>query len=50
VSIVVIGTFIALVPNMTRTAVRHREEEVAPASTHTPALANTGVLAKAPHA
>jgi cytochrome c-type biogenesis protein CcmF len=47
VVIVVIGTFIALVPNLIRTAARQREEELAPAATPEPALA--GVLAEAPH-
>jgi cytochrome c-type biogenesis protein CcmF len=51
VAIVVLGTFIALAPNMTRTPVRQRQEEPAPAGMRTPAtVATTGVLVKAPNA
>jgi len=50
VAIVVGGTFIALVPNMTRTPLRQRQEEVAPTGARTPsAVGATGVLAKAPN-
>ena len=47
VLIVVAGTFIALVPNMARTAVRQRQEDAAGVAPAVPAL---GVLAKVPHA
>jgi cytochrome c-type biogenesis protein CcmF len=47
VLIVVVGTFIALAPNLVRTAVRQRQEELAPAG---PAALGVGVLAKVPHA
>jgi cytochrome c-type biogenesis protein CcmF len=51
VSIVIIGTFIALTPNMLRTPVRQKQEELAPAGSRSPAaLGATGVLAKAPNA
>jgi cytochrome c-type biogenesis protein CcmF len=43
VLIVVAGTFLALVPNMTRTAVRQRQEDAVGAGTAAPAL---GVMAK----
>ena len=49
VGIVVVGTFVALAPNMTRTAVRQRQEDSVGAPT-TPALGEVGVLAKVPHA
>jgi cytochrome c-type biogenesis protein CcmF len=48
VVIVVIGTFIALVPNLARTAVRQRQEDLVPAGAA--ALGAPGVLAKVPHA
>jgi cytochrome c-type biogenesis protein CcmF len=47
VMIVVVGTFIALTPNLVRTAVRQRQEDLVPAGQ---ALATPGVLAKVPHA
>jgi cytochrome c-type biogenesis protein CcmF len=50
VSIVVVGTFIALVPNMVRAPVRQRQEELAPTGSRAPALGTSGVLAKAPNA
>jgi len=52
VAIVVAGTFVALLPNLTRTAVRQRQEEAASAGApRTPAAVGAaGVLAKAPHA
>jgi cytochrome c-type biogenesis protein CcmF len=50
VAIVVLGTFIALVPNMVRTPARQRQEELAPAGDAQPALGRAGVLAKAPNA
>jgi cytochrome c-type biogenesis protein CcmF len=51
VSIVVAGTFIALMPNMVRTPVRHTQEELAPAGARSPAaLGASGVLAKVPNA
>ena len=48
VVIVVLGTFIALAPNLVRTAVRQRQEELAPVGPA--ALGVPGVLAKVPHA
>jgi cytochrome c-type biogenesis protein CcmF len=48
VTIVVAGTFIALMPNLVRSPVRQRQEDLAPAKP--PALGPAGVLAKAPHA
>jgi len=45
--IVVIGTFIALVPNLVRSPVRQRQEDLVPAGG--PGLAASGVLAKAPN-
>ncbi len=49
VLIVVAGTFVALVPNLTRTAVRLRQDDALGAGVPpAPALA-AGVLAKAPH-
>jgi cytochrome c-type biogenesis protein CcmF len=48
VVIVVLGTFIALAPNLVRTAVRQRQEELAPVGPA--ALGRAGVLAKVPHA
>jgi cytochrome c-type biogenesis protein CcmF len=48
VMIVVAGTFVALAPNMTRTAVRQRQEEPVPVGAA--GLGAAGVLAKAPHA
>jgi cytochrome c-type biogenesis protein CcmF len=48
VVIVVLGTFIALMPNLVRSPVRQRQEDLAPAKP--PTLGPAGVLAKAPHA
>ena len=48
VVIVVIGTFIALVPNLVRSPVRQRQEDLVPAKP--PALSPASVLAKAPNA
>jgi cytochrome c-type biogenesis protein CcmF len=48
VTIVVAGTFIALMPNLVRSPVRQRQEDLAPAKP--PALGPAGVLAKVPHA
>ncbi len=48
VLIVVLGTGIALAPNLVRTAVRQRQED--PASVGGAALGTAGVLAKVPHA
>jgi len=48
VMIVVAGTFVALVPNLTRTVARQRQEDLAGAGT--PVLGTAAVLAKAPHA
>jgi hypothetical protein len=45
VGIVVVGTAVALVPNMTRTAVRQRQEE--PVAAGAAAMGAAGVLAKA---
>jgi cytochrome c-type biogenesis protein CcmF len=50
VGIVVVGTFIALVPNLTRTAVRQRQEDLVGVGPAAPALGEVGVLAKVPHA
>jgi len=52
VAIVVAGTFVALFPNITRTAVRQRQEDAAPAEApRAPAAVGAGgVLVKAPHA
>jgi cytochrome c-type biogenesis protein CcmF len=51
VSIVVFGTFIALMPNMLRAPVRQKQEELAPAGVRTSAaLTSSGVLAKARNA
>jgi len=47
VVIVVLGTFIALMPNLVRQPVRQRQEDLAPAKP--PTLGPAGVLAKAPH-
>jgi cytochrome c-type biogenesis protein CcmF len=47
VVIVVAGTFIALVPNLVRSPVRQRQEDLAPAVG--PGLGAAGVLAKVPH-
>ena len=47
VVIVVIGTFIALAPNLVRSPVRQRQEDFAPALGRT--LGSPSVLAKAPH-
>jgi cytochrome c-type biogenesis protein CcmF len=47
VSIVVVGTFIALVPNLVRSPVRQRQEDLVPVG---PALGAPAVLAKVPHA
>jgi cytochrome c-type biogenesis protein CcmF len=48
VVIVVAGTFIALAPNLTRTVVRQRQEDLMPVGAA--ALGAPGVLAKVPHA
>jgi cytochrome c-type biogenesis protein CcmF len=48
VVIVVAGTFIALAPNLVRTPVRQRQEDLAPVGAA--ALGVPGVLAKVPHA
>jgi len=48
VTIVVAGTFIALMPNLVRSPVRQRQEDLAPAKP--PALGPAGFLAKVPHA
>jgi len=48
VLIVVAGTFVALVPNLVRTAARQRQEDLVGAGA--PVLGAAGVLAKAPHA
>lgn len=48
VVIVVIGTFIALAPNLVRTAVRQRQEDQVPVGASP--LGVPGVLAKVPHA
>jgi cytochrome c-type biogenesis protein CcmF len=48
VVIVVLGTFIALMPNLVRAPVRQRQEDLAPAKP--PTLGPAGVLAKVPHA
>jgi cytochrome c-type biogenesis protein CcmF len=48
VTIVVAGTFIALMPNLVRSPVRQRQEDLAPAKP--PSLGPAGVLAKVPHA
>jgi cytochrome c-type biogenesis protein CcmF len=51
VSIVVAGTFIALVPNMVRTPLRQKQEELAPVGSRAPAaIGASGVLAKARNA
>jgi cytochrome c-type biogenesis protein CcmF len=50
VLIVVAGTFIALVPNITRAPIRQRQEDSVSAGSVTPALGEVGVLAKVPHA
>ena len=47
VVIVVAGTFIALVPNLVRSPVRQRQEDLVPAVG--PGLGAAGVLAKVPH-
>jgi cytochrome c-type biogenesis protein CcmF len=47
VVIVVAGTFIALAPNLERTTVRQRQEDLVPAGNSS--LAAPGVLAKVPH-
>jgi len=49
VVLVVIGTFIALAPNLVRSAVRQRQEELAPTGPPAPSL-GPAVLAKADHA
>jgi cytochrome c-type biogenesis protein CcmF len=49
VAIVVIGTFIALAPNLTRSAARQRQEDSLPAGTPAAVLGETGVLVKATH-
>jgi len=46
---VVIGTFIALAPNLVRSAIRQRQEELAPTGPPAPSL-GPAVLAKADHA
>jgi cytochrome c-type biogenesis protein CcmF len=51
VSIVVVGTFIALAPNMVRTPVRQKQEEFAPSGARAPApVSASGVLVKARNA
>jgi cytochrome c-type biogenesis protein CcmF len=50
VSIVVLGTFIALAPNLTRSAVRQRQEDLLPPSASPAPLRRDGILAKVPHA
>jgi cytochrome c-type biogenesis protein CcmF len=50
VSIVVIGTFIALAPNLVSSAARQRQEDSLPAAASGSTLAATRVLAKAPNA
>jgi cytochrome c-type biogenesis protein CcmF len=50
VLIVVAGTFVALAPNMTRTAVRQRQEDSVGAVLAPAGHAEVGVLAKVPHA
>ena len=51
VTIVIVGTAIALVPNMVRTPVRQRQEEMVPSGSRVPApVGAAGVLAKAPNA
>ena len=47
VSIVVVGTFIALVPNLVRSPARQRQEDLIPVG---PVLGAPPVLAKVPHA
>jgi cytochrome c-type biogenesis protein CcmF len=46
VLIVVAGTFIALVPNLTRNPVRLRQEDAASIASAGPALGEVGVVAK----
>jgi len=48
VSIVVVGTFIALVPNLVKAPVRQRQQDLVPAVAGA-SLGTPGVLAKAPH-
>jgi cytochrome c-type biogenesis protein CcmF len=50
VVIVVLGTFIALVPNLVRTPVRQRQEDLVQAGSAGRVLGAPGVLAKVPHA
>jgi cytochrome c-type biogenesis protein CcmF len=52
VGIVVVGTFIALTPNMTRTPARARQEDAVAAGLPpgSAARGEIGVLAKVPHA
>ncbi len=50
VVIVVIGTFIALVPNLVKTTARQRQEELVPVGGPQIPVLPTGVLAKAPNA
>jgi cytochrome c-type biogenesis protein CcmF len=50
VLIVVVGTLFALAPNLTRTAVRQRQEDAAELGVGAPAMGKVGVLAKVPHA
>ena len=50
VVIVVLGTFIALAPNLVRTPIRQRQEDLVPAGGAARALGAPGVLAKVPHA
>ena len=49
VVLVVIGTFIALAPNLVRSAIRQRQEDLAPTGPPAPSL-GPAVLAKADHA
>jgi cytochrome c-type biogenesis protein CcmF len=50
VGIVVVGTFIALAPNLTRSMARQRQEDLAGVGPSAPSLGEVGVLAKVPHA
>jgi cytochrome c-type biogenesis protein CcmF len=52
VGIVVVGTFVALVPNLTRTPARARQEDAVAAglAPDSAVRAEIGVLAKVPHA
>ena len=50
VLIVVVGTLFALAPNLTRTAVRQRQEDALELGLGAQAMGKVGVLAKVPHA